>query len=416
MTTATTAPKASDEDVRAYLIDLMQLLLAWSWEGIVGFDEIVEKTAQTLSGKPATVVYEAEAAFLDFAGQVSLVKVDMPGFPAMASTQKLKNHLADVLEGKLSTQQAHQSLEALKSAKPPYPPVLVWLGVVFLAVAFSVDIVGTWEGIIFGALTGIAVGIVFLLVDRNPALARIGPLLAGFASGVIAMIGWQCGYAATAPGLLLVASTFVFIPGDSISMQAYEMAQGRWSAAADRFFYSVFILVLLASGAYFAAVVTATPLVELMPGDAVGEKFPWWVVYPMRALFLAGIMFAFQMDKAHFGVALGVLLLSTATAQGVTVLTNEIFGTLVAAAICMYVSVHLSEKPRAVPTLVLMVPVVFALSPGSHGVREVETWISSGSMTSIAELMPLFGNLLAIGLGMLLGRMASRRYWIKGFK
>ncbi|WP_299482210.1 threonine/serine exporter family protein [uncultured Roseibium sp.] len=410
------ALQVNDEEVRAYLLELMQLLLDWSWEGVVGFEEIVEKVAETYSGNKATVVYEAESALLDFGGKVSVVKVGMPGFPALTKTSKLKNHLADVFEGKLQLHEARQSLADLKAVAPPYSAFLVWLGVITVSAAFAVDIVGTWEGILFACLTAMATGVVFLAVDRNPQLARLGPLIAGFASGVIAMIGWQTGYALTAPGLLLIASTFVFIPGDSISMQAYELAQGKWSAASDRFFYSVFILVLLASGAYFASVITSTPLEALTPGAPVGEAFPWWAVYPARVFFLLGIMWAFQMDKAHFVPALIVLLLATATAQVVSVLANEILATLVASAVCMYVSVWMSEKHRAVPTIVLMVPVVFALSPGSHGIREVETWISAGEMTGVADLMPLFGNLLAIGLGMLIGRMASNRVWIKGFQ
>lgn len=415
MSGMSTPPVTSDDELRAYLTELMQLLLSWSWEGVVGYEDAVERAAASFGAKDITVVYGAESAILESKGQTILVKVEMPGFPALANTQKLKNHLADVFEGKLTIEEARQSLAELKSSKPPYSSFLVWLGVVSVSAAFAVEVVGTWEGILFGILTGMATGIVFLAVDRNPVLARLGPMIAGFASGVVAMVGWQTGYAAAAPGLLLVASTFVFIPGDSISMQAYELAQGRWSPAVDRFFYSVFILVLLASGAYVATVVTSTPISALMPVSPSGEEFPWWAIYLARVPFLLGIMWAFRMDKAHFLPALGILLLSTATAQAVAVATNAIFGTLVSAAVCMYASLWMAQKPRAVPTFVLMVPVVFALSPGSHGVREVETWISHGDMTGVADLMPLFGNLLAIGLGMLIGRMASNRSWIKGF-
>ncbi len=416
MTNNTPGKAESDAQIREYLVDLMQLLLSWSWEGVVGHEEVVEKAAASFGVKDVTVVYGAESAILEYKGQTVLVKVDMPGFPALTNTQKLKNHLADVFEGKLTPEEARKNLSDLKSSKPPYSPFLVWLGVVSVSAAFAVEVVGTWEGIFFGILTGMATGAVFLAVDKNPALARLGPLIAAFASGLIAMVGWQTGYALAAPGLLLIASTFVFIPGDSISMQAYELAQGRWSPAVDRFFYSVFILVLLASGAYFAAVVTSTPVSALLPVAPDGEEFPWWAIYLARIPFLLGIMWAFQMDKDHFLTALGVLLLSTATAQAVAIGTNGIFGTLVSAAVCMYVSLWISQKPRAIPTFVLMVPVVFALSPGSHGVREIETWISHGEMTGVADLMPLFGNLLAIGLGMLIGRMISGKHWIKGFE
>ena len=52
--------------------------------------------------------------------------------------------------------------------------------------------------------------------------------------GIIVMLAFKFGWTAAAPGLLLISSTFVFIPGDSISTQAYELSMGRWSAGASR--------------------------------------------------------------------------------------------------------------------------------------------------------------------------------------
>ena len=361
------------------------------------------------------VIFGGEAATIQLGGEVSIVKTRLPGFPPLVATQDLKNHLADVFDDKLSLPEARTALKAVKERKPPFPPLVVWFCVIVLSATFAVDIVGTWEGVVFAGISAMATGLVFLTVDRIAGFDKVAPLIAAFASGVIVMLAWKMGLASAAPGLLLIASTFVFIPGDSISTQAYELAEGRWSAAVDRFFYSVFMLVLLGAGAFFASVVTVTPLGELLPGGPAGGTFRWWAAYPGHVVFLIGIMLTFQMDRAHFGPALGVLLLATGVAQTVSVLWNEVFGTLVATAICMAVSLWLSKGPRSIASFVLMIPVVFALSPGSHGLREVEGWISGETISGVTDLWSLLGNLLAIGIGLMLGHAISRRHWLQNW-
>lgn len=92
---------------------------------------------------------------------------------------------------------------------------------------------------------------------------------------------------------------------------------------------------------------------------------------------------------------------------------GEIAGTLIAAAFGMTASLWLSRRPRAIPTFVLMIPVVFALSPGSHGLRQLETWVSGKTITGVTDLSTLAGTLLAIGIGLLMGQVLSGRWhWL----
>ncbi len=363
-TKAASVQRAEADEVRVYLLELSELLLSWSWEGVVGYEAMVAQAARAYGYDDVTVIFGAEAATIQLGGEVSIVKTRLPGFPPLVATHDLKKHLADVFDGKLSVPEARAALKAVKERKPLYPALGVWIGVIVLSAAFAVDIVGTWEGVVFAGISAMATGLVFLTVDRIAGFDKVAPLIAAFASGVIVMLAWKMGLASAAPGLLLIASTFVFIPGDSISTQAYELAEGRWSAAVDRLFYSMFMLVLLGTGAFFASVVTATPLGELLPGGPAGGTFPWWAAYPGHVFFLIGIMLTFQMDKAHFGQALGILFLATCVAQTVSALWNEVFGTLVATAICMVASLWLSRGPRSIPSFVLMNPGVFSRSPG----------------------------------------------------
>lgn len=406
--------RADAHEVRALLRELSQQLLAWSWEGVVGYEDMVERVGRTFGYPNTTVIMEAQAATmkLDLDDEMTFVKGGIPGFPPMAYTQDLKNLLADIYAGKLSASDARAALRVIRDKEPPYPPFLNWLGVVIVSMGFAVDVVGTWEGVVWAAITGTATGLAFVAADRVAGFGRVAQLVATFASGVIVMLAYRHGWAAAAPGLLLISSTFVFIPGDSISTQAYELSMGRWSAGVDRLFYSIIMLVLQVTGAYLAILLTGTAVEELFP-TGPHETFPWWAAYPARFVFVVGILLAFNMSPKHFVRAIVTLWLVTAVAQVSTMAYGELAGTFIATAVGMVLAMWQARKPRSISAFVLMIPVIFALSPGSHGLRQLETWLSGTTVTGVEDLQTLAGVLLAIAMGMVVGGVIGHRWrWI----
>ena len=406
--------QASADEVRELLRELSQQLLAWSWEGVVGYEEIVERVGRTYGYEDTTVVMEAQLAMIKLEPdeEMTFVKGGIPGFPPMAYTQTLKDLLADIYEGKLSVTEARSSLEALHKKEPPYPPFLNWLGVVIVSIGFAVDVVGTWEGMLWAGITGLATGLAFVAADRVEGFGKIAQLVATFASGVIVMVAYKHGWTAAAPGLLLISSTFVFIPGDSISTQAYEISMGNWSAGVDRLSYSIIMLVLQVTGAFLAIALTGTAMDELFP-TGPHDAFPWWAAYPGRFVFVIGILLAFNMSVKQFVPAMVTLWIVTAVAQVSTMAYGEVAGTFIAMTVGVVLALWQSRKPHSIPAFALLIPVVFALSPGSHGLRQLETWVSGAKITGVHDLATLASILLAIAMGMVVGRVIGHRWrWV----
>jgi uncharacterized membrane protein YjjP (DUF1212 family)/uncharacterized membrane protein YjjB (DUF3815 family) len=406
--------KSDAGEVRALLNELSQQLLAWSWEGVVGYEEMVERVGRTYGYPDTTVIMEAQAAMIKLEpdGQGTFVKGGIPGFPPMAYTQTLKDMLADIFAGKLSVSDARSSLKALHEKEPPYPAILNWLGVVIVSIGFAVDIVGTWEGMLWAGITGLVTGGVFVAADRVAGFGKIAQLTATMGSGIIVMVAYKFGWTAAAPGLLLISSTFVFIPGDSISTQAYELSMGRWSAGVDRLFYSIIMLVLQVTGAALAIALTGTAIDELFP-TGPHDAFAWWAAYPGRFVFVIGILLAFNMSMKQFLPALITLWIVTAVAQVSSMAYGEVAGTFIATVVGTILALWQARKPRSIPSFVLMIPIIFALSPGSHGLRQLETWVSGEKITGVQDLQTLVTILLAIAMGMVVGRAIAHRWrWI----
>jgi len=406
-----TSVKADAAEVSALLCELSQQLLAWSWEGVAGYEEAVERVGRAYGYEDTTVIMEAQAAMIKLEpdGRGTFVKSGIPGFPPMAYTQNVKDLLADIYAGKLSVTEARKALQDLHGKEPPRSPFLVWLGVVIVSIGFAVDIVGTWEGLLWAGITGMATGLAFVAADRVAGFGKIAPLVATLASGVIVMLAFKFGWTAAAPGLLLIASTFVFIPGDSISTQAYELAQGRWSAGVDRLFYSIIMLVLQVTGAFLAIVLTGSAIAELFP-TGPHDAFAWWAAYPGRFVFTIGILLAFHMSWKQFTPALLTLWVVTAVAQVTSMAYGEIAGTFFATIVGTILALWQARKPYSIPAFVLMIPIIFALSPGSHGLRQLETWIGGDTITGVNDLQTLVFVLLAIAMGMVVGRAIAHRW------
>jgi len=66
---------------------------------------------------------------------------------------------------------------------------------------------------------------------------------------------------------------------------------------------------------------------------------------------------------------------------------------------------------------VMIIPLVFMLSPGSRGLRQFETWLTGESITGVNDLKTTGATLLAIAMGMLVGSVIGGRWvWFKDRK
>jgi uncharacterized membrane protein YjjB (DUF3815 family) len=128
---------------------------------------------------------------------------------------------------------------------------------------------------------------------------------------------------------------------------------------------------------------------------------------------MIGILLAFHMSTKHFVAAMVTLWIVTAVAQVSSMAYGGLAGTFIATTVGVILAVWQARKPRSIPAFVLMIPIIFALSPGSHGLRQLETWVSGQTITGVTDLSTLIGTLLAIAMGMVVGRAVAHRWrWI----
>jgi uncharacterized membrane protein YjjP (DUF1212 family) len=415
----TEVTKSSESDVQApgvdevfpLVSDLGQLLLNWSWQGTLGIEEEIERVAGAYDQEVVSLV-TAESAVIQMGSRDAFLK-GLPGIPPLAALPSLKSLLIDVEAGKLIPEVAREKLKQVAEIGSVYSPLLRIFGVMLLSFGFAIDIVGTLEAVIVAFLTGIISGFFLLQAERGPRWALGVPFLASFFVSVAVMIAYNQGWVSEVPGLLMISALFVFIPGDSITMQAIELIDGRWSAGVSRLFYSIMLLLLLAVGALFAAAVLGVSTDLLAPGSAAGD-FPWWAPYPGHIVFTIGVALAFQMRWADVPLAIVVALIITAVGQAGAILFGATAGTFIASVVMIVIGRYIARNPNRSPAYVWMIVPFFTLTPGSHGLRAFESFIGGQPITGAEDVNTLFGTLLTIALGMVVGMIITNK-WHRGW-
>jgi uncharacterized membrane protein YjjB (DUF3815 family) len=282
-----------------------------------------------------------------------------------------------------------------------------------LSFAFAIDIVGSWEACVVAFLTGAISGLFLLQSERGTQWALGVPFLAAFFISAAVMIAFKVDLVTEAPGLLLIPALFVFIPGDSITMQAVELVDGRWSAGVSRLFYSITVLLLLAWGAVLAAAVLGISDGLLAPG-APPSDFPWWAPYPGHILFTIGVVLAFQMRWSDLPLAVLVTLVVTGVSQGGAALFAANAGTFIAAIAMTVIARYIARSPSRSPAYVWAITPFFTLTPGSHGLRGLESLIGGQQAAAATDLDALLVTLLLIALGIIAG-VALTQAWRSGW-
>jgi metal-sulfur cluster biosynthetic enzyme/uncharacterized membrane protein YjjB (DUF3815 family) len=258
------------------------------------------------------------------------------------------------------------------------------------SVGFGISVQGTWQEVGVSAVTGLLVGLLVVAGSRSPRLAAASPFLASVLVSAVVLELFQHTTLEGGPIQLIIPALFYFIPGDAITAGALELAGNRITAGASRLVYSLVVLLVLAFGALVATVIVQVPehaLFDVTVQGNLGLLWTWggWV------LFALGVMFAFSMAVEDFPWALALVLLTAAAAELGTHAFGDPVGTFVGALVMTSVALLLGRFRALPPPFVLYLGAFYVLTPGSHGLRGIESWIGGDPIQGVTSLGTMVG-------------------------
>src|SRR5262249_57420405 len=123
---------------------LVPLLLAWSYEGTVVAEEIVQRVARAYD-VPAEAVFQADAAMLTVAGETTAFARE-PLVPPLDQVSDFKALLLAIEGGQLSAEAALARLDALPKRPPRVSKPAQVLGLAPFSTGFGISVQATRQG------------------------------------------------------------------------------------------------------------------------------------------------------------------------------------------------------------------------------------------------------------------------------
>jgi uncharacterized membrane protein YjjP (DUF1212 family) len=399
-------PRPPADEPFALLGELTELLLRWSYEGTAGAEAIVRRVGACYD-TPARATFLADQATVTV-GERVLAFGATSIVPPLDQVSALKRLLAEIDAGRLPVADARRRLAQLTGRPPRFRPLWRVVGMVAFSAGFGASIQATWQEVAASAALGVLVGLLFVAADGRERLTLVAPFAGSVLVSALVLIAFEHDWIDGGPIQLMIPALFIFIPGDALSAAMLELADGRMTAGASRLVASLAVLLMLGFGVLGATVLVDVPRSALFESDVPGNLGPL-AVWGAWVVFAVGVLLVFSMAPRDFPWALALMLGTAGVATLGTAAAGEAVGTFLGAVAMTVVALLLGRRPGLPPPYVLYLGAFYILTPGSHGLRGIESWIGGHPIQGITGVAEMLGLLTAIALGMLIGAAAVRR-------
>lgn len=294
-----------------------------------------------------------------------------------------------------SPDQARRLLERLLDRPPVWGTLATQLAFVTTSAAAAVLLGGGVADVGFSAVAGALAMGVLGRIGTGSAWFPLRTVVLAFLLGLLGVLGSVFGASAS---VVALSGAILILPGLSLTMAVTEVSAGHWSAGSAR---------LLG---------VAVVLAEL----AVGVLLAWWPFADLQPLLAAvplseDVVRAIPlMAPAMFGVLLQVRAVDLPPAWLTAILGWVVAGLVggvpgaAAGGLVVALAAGLIGRVNRIPDLVLILPGILMLVPGSIGVRGVEQLLTRDLVTGIDTGLLALETAGAIAAGVLAGQALVR--------
>lgn len=338
--------------------------------------------------------------------QSYLVRSD-PGPPNLGGLIDVDAILSAVAEGTLEPAAATQQLHTLNEAPPRYGKAARIGAFALCSAGASVFFGGgVYELLIAGGL-GAMVAVLNVVMAGKSELSRLYSPVAAFMASVVP--GALSRMLPLSEFATTISALIVIVPGLTLTVAMTELATRHLVSGTARLMGALVEFLTIAFG-----IAVARACVELMlPGAtpiASDGPLPLWVLGLSLSISPLGFVVLFQ---AQFRETPWILLAGVAGFIGARIGTQSLgpeLGTFVGA-VTVGLAANAYSKARGAPSLVLSLPGLLLLVPGSVGFRAMGEFVDQRFDVGLATVfqMMLVGVSLAAGVALANALLSPRR-------
>jgi uncharacterized membrane protein YjjP (DUF1212 family) len=304
--------------------------------------------------------------------------------------EAVANHRLTPIEG-------GRQLDAIIAAPSQFNrPVGTLMGGV-TAASLAVFFGGGLEDVAAAGAIGLVLGLLTQYLQRSIDQARVLELVAAAFAAFVSSVG-AAFWPAIDPSLVTVSSLIILLPGMSLTIAMTELATRNLMSGTARLVAAIIVLLELVVGVALGEQL-AHALVHV-PGNAPVSLPEWtrWVALVTSSL---GVAVVVQAKWKQIGWIVAACFIGYVGSRSGTAWLGSQMGVLVGAFALGVVS-NLYARFMDRPAMVVQVPAVFLLVPGSLGFRGMSSLLDKDTLSGVETLFAMFVVAMAIASGLLI--------------
>lgn len=330
------------------------------------------------------------------AQEMALQRID-PGDVDLEKVSELDELLDHVATGRVTPAEADRALDQILARPTRRGRWISMLGFALVSASAATFFGGGWKDVGISAAVGLLVGVISNLVARLHGGNRIVELAAAaFATFCATAIAAQTGWVSVI--VVTLSALIVLLPGLNFTVSISELASRHLVAGSSRFAGSLLIFITLAFGAALGKALAER--IFGAPAPYMPEPLSAWV-HPL-ALFVSGVGLLITL-RARPRDLPWILLAGSgaflAGRWGVQVLGQEL-GSF-SAAVVVGAGSNLFARLRRRPAIIMAVPGLILLVPGSIGFRGVTALVAHETVAGVQTAFSVLLVAVALATGLL---------------
>lgn len=265
-----------------------------------------------------------------------------------------------------------------------------------LSAAVAVLLRGGWVEMLCGGL----IGMLFISLHQQLGqVRRLGPAVPVILCALAAMLaqGLALLFPHQSPFISAVSGVVLLLPGFTLTVAMSELATQNFLAGTGRLAGAFMLLFLMGAG----LVIGTQICLEVLPLQVVGGKLPVpdWLIWPAIAVLGVSLLGVIQSPWTSVHISAGACLLAWAAYTLVGAAMGNVVGAF-AGGLAVASAGHLYQYATGHPAVLVQIPGLITLVPGSMGFRGLHALMQQDSAVGVSLItdMVLIGAVLAVGL------------------
>lgn len=362
-------------------------------------EDVLDQVSQKL-GIEAQFFSTPTSIFAAFGSQekqrTHLIRVE-PGEVDLGKLADLDQVVIKVLRGTLSPGEGSTRIDTILVSPPRYGALLNISSFGLISAAGAVFLGGSLKELAASGVIGLAIGLLSYTTEHVPALRRVFTAIAAFVAASLAILitQWIGGYSVSTA---ILAGLIVLIPGFTLTVALRELSTQHLASGTARLSGALVVFLELIFGVAVGTRIVYS-LLDHVPVARVAAVPRW---YYFVALLIAPLALTVRL-RAHLRDAIWLVLAGTLAVAGSrlgSVLLDPELGVFVGA-VAVGVSSNLFARTFNRPSLILGVPGLLLLVPGSVGFRSLVSLIDDNVMLGVETAFKMVLIAVALVAGML---------------